>query len=61
MGRVKWGHAVQRAIEWRVLASGLTFLAAYLVTGRLGLSVGVAILDLALKTAVLAVWLRYRT
>ena len=58
---MRWRQATQRAIEWRVLASGLTFLAAYLVTGRLGLSAGVAVLDLALKTAVLVIWLRYRT
>lgn len=55
-----WRRSIRKAIEYRLLAGGMTFITAFVITGRPQLSLGIASLDAVFKILAFACWYRYR-
>jgi len=54
------GKAIYLSIEWRIIATIIMFVATWLLTGNIGLTISVAILDVTTKTVGHAIWLWVR-
>jgi len=48
------------ALEWRVIATTITFIAAYLVSGSFTVSFEIAGIEIVLKIIAQVFWLQYR-
>jgi uncharacterized membrane protein len=48
------------ALEWRIIATLITFFASYIVSGSFTLSLGIASVEAVIKIVVQMVWLKYR-
>ena len=51
MGNTRESHkrSLVKAVTWRVIATLVTFLVAYLLTGEIAIAVGIGLVDSAIK------------
>ena len=48
------------AIEWRIIATAITFAVAYIVSGNIKISLGIAGIESIAKMFIQTAWLQYR-
>ncbi|OHA65157.1 MAG: hypothetical protein A3D64_02565 [Candidatus Wildermuthbacteria bacterium RIFCSPHIGHO2_02_FULL_49_9] len=48
------------AVEWRIIAIIITFLAAYIISGDIKISLGITSIESVAKMIVQTFWLQYR-
>lgn len=48
------------AVEWRIIATTITFIAAFIVSGSFTVSLSIASVEVLIKIIVQIFWLKYR-
>lgn len=55
-----WFHALKKAVEWRAISVVIDFVVAFMFTGELKLSLGIASLSGFVKFCTNIIWIRKR-